>query len=205
MPSLLTAVVVAAGLAIAGTQAAPGPSTGRAQAPGLTGELLVATEDIRDPRFHHAVIYLLQHDASGAMGVVVNRPLADAPLAALLDKLGRDSDGVTGTIRIHYGGPVEAGAGFVLHTSEWTSPRSHVVRDGVAVTTDPAILDAIARGSGPRRALFASGYAGWGPGQLEAEIERGAWITVAADEALIFASDAAGTWERAMSRQKLLL
>jgi len=148
---------------------------------------------------------MVHHDATGAMGLVVNQPRADAPLALLLEKLGRDGEGAASTVRVHYGGPVEPGKGFVLHTSDWASGESRVVRDGVALTTDPAIFEALARGTGPRRALFALGYAGWGPGQLEGEIDRGDWITVSADEALIFDDDAPSKWTRAMARRKIAL
>ena len=205
MPKGLTTLLSVLGLALASTGSGPAPRVDGGDAPSLTGQLLVATDDLRDPRFQHTVIYMVHHDASGAMGLVVNQPLADAPLAPLLEKLGRDSKGATGTIRIHYGGPVEPGKGFVLHTSDWAGGESHVVRDGVAFTTDPAVFDAVARGTGPRRSLFAIGYAGWGPGQLEAEIARGDWITVSGDEALIFGDDAGSKWERAMERRKIAL
>ncbi len=201
----LTTLAVALGLAIVGAGAAPLPPSDGPAARGLTGQLLVATDDLRDPRFHHVVLYMVHHDATGAMGLVVNQPRADAPLAALLKRLGRDGEGIASTVRVHYGGPVEPAKGFVLHTSDWASGESHVVRDGVAVTTDPAIFDAIAHGTGPRRALFALGYAGWGPGQLEGELDRGDWITVSADEALIFDDAAASKWARAMARRKIAL
>jgi putative transcriptional regulator len=205
MPKGLRTLVGVLGLALAGTGTGQAPRVDGGDPRGLTGQLLVAKDDLRDPRFHHTVIYMVHHDANGAMGLVVNRPLADAPLAPLLEKLGRDSQGVAGTIRIHYGGPVEPAKGFVLHTSDWGGGESHVVRDGVAFTTDPAIFDAIAHGTGPRHSLFAVGYAGWGPGQLEAEIARGDWITVSADDALVFDDDAGSKWERAMERRKIVL
>jgi putative transcriptional regulator len=205
MSSALTALVVVAGLALAGTQAGPVPAPGPLDTRSLTGQLLVATEEMRDPRFHHMVIYLLQHDAGGAVGIIVNQPLTDAPIATVLEKLGRPTEGVTGSIRIHYGGPVDPTSGFVLHTSDWTGASTRPVRDGVAFTTDATILEAIGHGTGPRRSLFATGYSGWGPGQLEEEIERGAWITVTADEELIFGTNAASKWERATARQRTVL
>src|SRR5215831_8311152 len=99
-------LLLLAGLLLAG----PAPRS-------LKGQLLVATDAIGDPRFHHTVIYMVQHDAAGAMGVVVNKPLGEAQLASLLDRLHRDSRGVSGTIRVHYGGPVELDAGLALHTT----------------------------------------------------------------------------------------
>ena len=169
------------------------------------GQLLVATDDLHDSRFGRSVVYMLRHDVAGALGLIVNRPVGAVPLARVLESLGREADGASGDIRVHYGGPMEPGRGFVLHTSEWTGGDSRVVHGGVAVTSDPAIFDAIARGTGPRRALFAAGYAGWAPGQLEAEIQGGFWLVVSAEEALIFDDDAASKWERARERRKIVL
>jgi putative transcriptional regulator len=170
-----------------------------------TGQLLVATDDLRDPRFARTIVYILRHDATGALGLVVNRPVGTLPLARVLESLGRDPEGAGGEIRVHYGGPVEPERGFVLHTPAWEGGDSRVVHDGVAVTSDPAIFDAIARGTGPRRAMFAAGYAGWAAGQLEAELQGGFWLVVPADEALIFDDDAVSKWERATERSKLVL
>jgi putative transcriptional regulator len=166
-----------------------------ALASGLAGQLLVATDAVGDPRFHRSVVYVVHHGTAGAMGVVVNRPLGDAPLAAILDEVGGTSAGVSGTLRVHYGGPVEPGKGAVLHTSD----------SGLALTTSPAILDAIAHRRAPARFLFVLGYAGWAPGQLEAEIDAGAWITVPGDADLILDDDAASKWERAMTRRRIRL
>jgi putative transcriptional regulator len=168
---------------------------GQAPAPGLAGQLLVATDAIGDPRFHRSVVYVVHHGTGGSMGVVVNRPLGDAPLAAILDEVGGTSTGVSGTLRVHYGGPVEPGKGAVLHTAD----------SGLALTTSPAILDAIARRQAPGRFLFLLGYAGWAPGQLEAEIDAGAWVTVPGDADLILDDDAATKWDRAMTRRRIRL
>jgi putative transcriptional regulator len=168
---------------------------------GLAGQLLVATDELSDPRFARSVIYMIQHDKNGAMGLVINRPMGSMSLAGLLDELGQDSKGVSGDIRLHYGGPVDAGRGFTLHTSDYSAKGTQVVEDGIAVTGEPEILRAIGIGKGPRHALLALGYAGWSPGQLEAEIKAGAWISVPADEALLFDDDYATKWERATSRR----
>lgn len=192
-------------LATVGAVAAHAPTPETPRPRGLAGQLLVATDGLRDPRFVRTVIYMVRHDPTGALGLVVNRPLGETPLARLLDRLGLSGEGVSGTLRLHYGGPVEPKRGFVLHTAEWTGEDSRVVQGGVAFTTDPAILEAVARGAGPRRLLVTLGYAGWSPGQLEGEIDGGAWITVTADEALIFDEDAATKWDRAMARRKIVL
>jgi putative transcriptional regulator len=204
---------VLAGLAWAGTAppspAAAGAERALAQADqSLAGQFLVATDTLRDPRFARTVIYMVRHDATGAMGLVVNRPVRDMPLAPLLRKFGLDERGVTGSVRAHYGGPVEIGQGFILHTAEYATQGTERVAGDIAMTPQPGVLSAlsdIARGAGPRKSLFAVGYAGWAPGQLEGEIERGTWITVPADEALLFDEDPARKWDRAMARRRITI
>ncbi len=198
--------------AIAGTLAAASAVVGAtrwkaADAPpgagSLTGQLLVATPELNDPRFVRTVIYMVRHDANGAMGLVVNRPFKEVPIALLLDRLGADSKGVRGAIRLHYGGPVEPGRAFMLHSAEYAAEGTQVIAGGFALTGEAEVLRAIGAGAGPRRALFALGYAGWGPGQLEGEFRAGAWVTVPADPALVFEGNADDKWERAMARRKI--
>ena len=169
----------------------------------LAGELLVASPEMRDPRFARTVIYMVSHDAGGAQGFVVNRPLGEILLGKLLEQMRLDGSSASGTIRLHGGGPVESLRIFALHTSDYTSTHSAVVKDGVSVTSDPTILLAVAAGKGPRRLRIVLGYAGWAPGQLEAEMEAGAWIRAAADESLIFDEDHDKKWDRAQARQKI--
>ncbi len=174
----------------------------------LAGQFLVATEALRDPRFARTVIYMVRHDASGALGLIVNRPVRDVPLAPLLRQFGLDDRGVNGSIRFHYGGPVEPASGFLLHTAEYATAGTERVGGDIAVTVlspRPEVLRDIGHGAGPRRFLFALGYSGWAAGQLEGEIDNGAWITVPADESLLFDDDHARKWERAMSRRRLTI
>ena len=173
--------------------------------PWRTGQFLVATEKLRDPRFDHTVIYLVRHDADGAMGLVVNRPIGPVPAAQVLEAFGLDTNGGTGDLHVHYGGPVQPRRGFVLHTSDYTGPTTRIVRDGIALTAELPVLSAIARGQGRRQSLFAFGYAGWAPDQLEGEIRDGAWITVPADATLLFDADHARKWERATARLRIRL
>jgi len=173
--------------------------------PWLSGQFLVATEQIGGPPFARTVIYLVLHDAGGAMGLIVNRPVGEVPLARVLDSVGLDAIGVSGDLRVHFGGPVEPARVFVLHTSDYSGPSTRAIRDGIALTADHAILDAIAHGRGPARSLFTFGYAGWAPGQLEDEIRRGSWFTVPADPSLLFGEDHERTWERATARRKIQL
>jgi putative transcriptional regulator len=176
-----------------------------AQPASLAGRFLVATDELQDPRFVRTVVYMIHHDAGGAMGLVVNRPMGEASLSDLLERIGLEGKGVSGEILVHYGGPVESGRGFILHTADYKLESTRVVEDGIAVTTQPEIFRAIGAGKGPRRCLFALGYAGWAPGQLEAEIRKGAWEIVPADEALIFDDDYQKKWERAMARRTINL
>ncbi len=171
----------------------------------IAGQLLVATPDMRDPRFGETVIYMVQHDAKGAMGLVINRPIAQGPIADLLKGLGAESEDAKGEIIIHYGGPVSPEAGFVLHTDDVTLESSTKVKDGLAMTTDTKLIQTMSRGQGPRQSLFALGYAGWAPGQLEEELKAGSWYIVTADRTLIFGKDAAKKWQQAMDKRQISL
>ena len=197
LTGLLVAVVVV--LAMAETRAAAPPRR------SLAGRLLVATESMRDPRFARAVIYLVRHSEEGALGLVINVAMGDIPFERALKPLGLEVPPGSGNMQVHYGGPVEPGQGFVLHTPDWKSDGTTIVNERFAVTQDPKILESMARGTGPRRALFFLGYAGWAPGQLDAELTTGTWGIAAADERLVFETDPAQKWIEAMARRILEL
>ena len=182
----------------------PGHSEEPRPRPGsLTGQLLVATTDMPDPRFAQTVIYMIRHDATGAQGLVVNRPIREISLSLLLGQMGMETRGVQQTVRLHAGGPVDTMRILVLHTAGYASEGTLAVKDGYAVTWEPEILRAIAQGKGPRRTLFTVGYAGWAAGQLEAEMKTGHWVKAAADEAVLFDADDQTKWDRAMARRKI--
>lgn len=204
--SIATLSAIAAVFALAA--GVTGARTGRAAstppgAAGLTGQLLVATPEMNDRRFAGTVIYMVRHDMNGAMGLIVNRPDKEIPIALLMDRLGLDGKGVRGGLRLHYGGPVEPWKAFILHSADYKAEDTQVIENGIALTRHPAILRAIGAGAGPRRALLALGYAGWAPGQLEGEIHAGAWVTVPPDAALVFDDKYDTKWERAMARRKI--
>ena len=165
----------------------------------LTGQLLVATPDMGDPRFAETVIYMVSHDADGAMGLVVNRVLGTGPLGLLLETLEIDieADPDLGEVRLLFGGPVEPERGFVLHSDDFEGESTRIVANGIAVSFGTDALAAMAQGAGPRRSLVLLGYAGWGPGQLESELARADWLVVPAEKALVFSDDPASVWERA--------
>jgi putative transcriptional regulator len=179
---------------------------GSAQTPprrSLAGRLLVATDAMNDTRFERTVIYPVRHDEQGALGLVVNLPRGEVSFERALRPLGLEAPPGSGNVRVHYGGPVNERRGFVLHTPDWRGEGTQVVDGGFALTEDPRVLQAMARGDGPKRALFCLGYAGWTPGQLEREMSSGAWGVALADERLVFEEDARQKWIDAMSRRLL--
>jgi putative transcriptional regulator len=173
------------------------------QSEDLTGQLLVATPEMRDPRFVETVIYIVKHGAQGAFGLVINRPLAKGPVEDLLKGFGLDSSGAKGEIVIHYGGPVSPRAGFVLHSDDVLLDESAKVANGIAMTSDPNLIEAMAHAKGPKQSLFIMGYAGWAPGQLEGELMGGSWYVVSGDKGLIFGKDADRKWQQAMDKRKI--
>jgi len=178
----------------------PGSTSSQEQDGYLSGTLLIAMPTMSDPRFERSVIYLCAHSDEGAMGLVLNRLLDSITLPALLGQLGIDNSQVKGDMRIHFGGPVETGRGFVLHSSDYVQDSSLRVTEDVALTATVDILRDIAAGGGPRQRLLALGYAGWGPGQLDREIQLNGWLTVGADEGLIFGDDLDQRWEQALGK-----
>jgi putative transcriptional regulator len=166
----------------------------------LTGQMLVAMPQMLDQRFARSVIYLCAHSADGAMGLVVNRAIDSLTFPELLKQLGIEGDDRGSDILLHFGGPVETGRGFVLHSADYSQDGTLAIDGTVALTATIDILRDIAKGSGPRRSLLALGYAGWGPGQLDAEIQANGWLQVPADEGLVFDNDLDGKWARAMGK-----
>jgi putative transcriptional regulator len=172
---------------------------------GLAGRFLVASEAMGDPRFERTVILMIHHDASGAMGLIVNRPIAEVPASRVLEGIGLDGSGAKGMVRLHYGGPVEPRQGLTLHGPDYTIDGTQRVAPGIAVTGNPEILRAIGEGRGPKRFLVALGYAGWAPGQLEGEIKAGGWFHVPADPEIVFDAEVETKWERAKAKREVFL
>ncbi|MGP3698294.1 YqgE/AlgH family protein [Rhodobacter sp. NSM] len=161
----------------------------------LSGSLLIAMPSMADPRFERSLVLICAHSSDGAMGLVVNKPVNDLSFAGMLEQLniplarnGRD-------IRVHLGGPMERGRGFVLHTPDYMSVGATMLVSGkFGMTATVDILEALARGQGPSSAIMALGYSGWGPGQLEAEVQRNDWLTAEAPSDLVFSDDDPGKW-----------
>ena len=166
----------------------------------LAGQLLVAMPQMRDPRFARSVILMCAHNEEGAMGLVVNKLIDQLSMTELLQQLQIDGEGPGDRTHVHFGGPVEASRGFVLHSADYVETGTLVVGGCFALTATLDILRAIGRGEGPTRSLLALGYSGWGPGQLDAEIQANGWLTVVPDDEIVFGPACADKWERALAK-----
>jgi putative transcriptional regulator len=167
----------------------------------LTGQLLIASPTMGDPRFLQTVILMVRHDRNGALGIVINRPIGDRPLARLLEALGENDPGVAGTVRIFAGGPVQPDIGFVLHSTDYHRSDTLDIDGHVAMTSSREILRDIGNQRGPNKSLIAFGDAGWAPGQLEGELAHGFWYTTPQDANLVFDDDRDDVWDHAMKRR----
>lgn len=167
----------------------------------LTGQLLIAMPQMMDPRFARSLVYVCAHsEDEGAMGLVVNKLVASLTMGELFTHLKLAPTALGRSRPVHFGGPVEPGRGFVLHTADYREDATLVVRDGFAVTATLDILRAIGKGEGPQRSLLALGYAGWAPGQLDAEMQANGWLSVTADSDLVFDADFEAKWQRALAK-----
>lgn len=167
----------------------------------LSGQLLVAMPQMQDPRFARSVVYLCAHsEETGAMGLVINKLLGSLKMAELLTQLDIEPGTVDRARPVHFGGPVESGRGFVLHTADYREEGTLVIADDIAVTASLDILRAIGARQGPRHSLLALGYAGWAPGQLDAEIGSNGWLSVATDAEFVFDDNLDGKWQRALGK-----
>jgi putative transcriptional regulator len=155
---------------------------------------------MRDPRFEKTVIYMCVHNAEGAVGLVVNRQIDSITFPDLLKQLNIESAGAAPNLPIHFGGPVETGRGFVLHSADYGQTGTIMVGDLIGLTATVDILKDMAARRGPKNSLLALGYAGWGPGQLDGEIQQNAWLNVPADDGLIFDSALDTKWARAIAK-----
>ena len=174
----------------------------------LDGQLLIAMPVMGDPRFERSVIYLCAHSSEGAMGIIVNRPAGSIDFPELLVQLDiiKESDQIklpetAESMKVLKGGPVDTGRGFVLHSSDFFIENATLrIDDGICLTATVDILKAIAKGSGPKHAILALGYAGWAPGQLETEIQGNGWLHCDAVQDLIFGGDVEEKYVRALRK-----
>ena len=165
----------------------------------LTGQLLVAMPQMEDQRFARSVVYICAHTDDGAMGLILNKLAEAINFSDLLEQLNLPVATVSDKTRVHYGGPVETGRGFVLHSDDFTQEASLLIKNGVALTATVDILSAISEGNGPRKYLLALGYAGWAPGQLDSEIQANGWLIAPADTDILFGSKIENKWNTALN------
>ena len=166
----------------------------------LLGKLLVALPGMPDPRFEKSVIFMCLHSAQGAMGLIVNKPFEGLTFREMVGKLDLTVTADTPDPPILFGGPVGTGQGFVLHSSEYASADATMpVTSEISLTATIDILRAIVEGRGPEKSLFALGYAGWGPGQIEGELASNGWIMCDTDPGIVFGHDCEAKWKAALA------
>ncbi|MEM7743369.1 MAG: YqgE/AlgH family protein [Pseudomonadota bacterium] len=167
----------------------------------LSGRILIAMPSMQDPRFMRTLVYICAHSADGAMGLIVNRTAEDLVWDDLFQKLEIPLGATNAPRPVHIGGPVETGRGFVLHTADYHAHEATLqVDSGTSMTATLDILQAIAAGEGPYRAIVALGYAGWAAGQLETEIQMNGWLICDPDDDLLYGSDHASKWDKALAK-----
>ena len=166
----------------------------------LSGQLLIAMPGMTDPRFSESVIYLCAHNEDGAMGLVVNKLIGSLSFTELLKQMEITSEQLDSSMEIHFGGPVESGRGFVLHSTDYNSEGTMQVNSDFALTGTIDVLKSIAGGKGPANVMFALGYAGWGPGQLDSEMQNNGWLHCTADSSIVFGDDNQAKWKLAAAK-----
>ncbi len=171
-------------------------------ATSLAGQLLVAAPDQHGAAFDRTVILLARHNKEGAIGIVINRPGERRPIAEVLAQLGADASGVSGSVRVFAGGPVDTEIAFAIHGAEYRRPETMDIDGRVAMSGAVEVLRDLGLGHGPRKSLIAFGYAGWAPTQLEQELANGFWLVVPEDPALVFDDDRPKVWAEALARYK---
>lgn len=170
------------------------------QMQSLEGKLLIAMPGMEDPRFDKSVVFMCAHSDEGALGLIINKPTPELEFKTLLAQLEIATATSNRDIRVHFGGPVENGRGFVLHSGDYlTNAATLRVNDSFGMTATLDVLEEIANGTGPSSALLALGYAGWGPGQLESEILQNGWLTCDASPNLVFKAEDDTKWTAALN------
>lgn len=155
---------------------------------------------MKDERFAKTVIYMCVHNEDGAMGLVVNRPMTSVTFTDLMEQLELENKHVRDGVMVNYGGPVEMGRGFVIHSDDYTTMETLHIGDGVGLTATVDVLKSLGSTTGPREWLIALGYAGWSAGQLDGEIQANGWLTVPADTDILFEPNPEKKWEMALQK-----
>ena len=166
----------------------------------LTGQLLLSMPSLEDERFFKTVIYMCAHSKEGAMGIIINKKIDYDLYPDLLEQLGIDQPLGNKKLFIRYGGPIESGRGFVLHSDDIIQKETLAIDKGIALTSTSEFFEDLSKGKGPKNSILALGYAGWGPGQLDMEIRANGWLQVPSDSEIIFDIEPDTKWERAIQR-----
>jgi putative transcriptional regulator len=167
----------------------------------LEGKLLIAMPGMPDPRFEKSVIFMCSHSAKGAMGLIINKPIDGLSFRELMSKFNIGVTSDRQNTPILFGGPVNMGRGFVLHSADYGSKEATLpITSEISLTATTDILEAISQGRGPSKSMLALGYAGWGTGQIESEILANGWIHCDADLELVFDTRHDSKWQNAIAR-----
>ena len=162
----------------------------------LTGQIIISMPSLQDDRFFKTVIYICAHSKEGSMGIIINKKIDYDLYPDLLEQLGIDKP-LENKLFLRYGGPVESGRGFILHSDDMVRKETLNIDNGVALTSPAEFFDDLSVGNGPKNSILALGYAGWGPGQLEAEIFHNSWMTLSVDNSFLFDEDVSKKWTQA--------
>ncbi len=162
----------------------------------LTGQIIISMPSLQDERFFKTVIYICAHSKEGSMGIIINKKIDYDLYPDLLEQLGIDKP-LENKLFLRYGGPVESGRGFILHSDDMVRKETLNIDNGVALTSTAEFFDDLSVGKGPKNSILALGYAGWGPGQLEAEIFHNSWMTLSVDNSFLFDEDVSKKWTQA--------
>jgi len=163
----------------------------------LTGQIIVSMPSLEDERFYKTVIYMCAHSSEGSMGIIINKKIDYDLYPDLLQQLGIDKPLNNKKLFIRYGGPVESGRGFVLHSDDRIIKETLSIDKGVALTSTAEFFDDLSRGKGPKNSILALGYSGWQPGQLEYEIMQNSWMSLSVDNSFLFDDEVSRKWSQA--------
>ena len=163
----------------------------------LTGQIIVSMPSLEDERFYKTVIYICAHSSEGSMGIIINKKIDYDLYPDLLQQLGIDKPLNNKKLFIRYGGPVESGRGFVLHSDDMVRKETLNIDKGVALTSTAEFFDDLSKGKGPKNCILALGYAGWQPGQLESEIMRNSLMSLSVDNSFLFDDEVSRKWSQA--------
>ena len=168
----------------------------------LAGKLIIAMPTMSDPRFKRSVVCICAHNEDGAIGIIINKIIESLSFSKIIKQLKLKKNMTKNDYKdhIYFGGPVETERGFILHSSDYSSENSTSINSEISMTASTEILQALIDGNGPNKSIVALGYAGWGPGQLDTEIQSNAWLSVESDLELVFSAKTAEKWDMALEK-----